>query len=442
MFHGLAAAQTAGKKMQQAEVKVLVSETPKTKVYKSARRVTANASDTMYEDNWSSAGWKPVYVHYYSNVLNGLQRTRLHLMRYADSAQPYYKHIAVYDDAGRMISGTHYKRDAGISEFYANAKDSAQFDSHGNYTFKGTYSKPASPGFINWETHTYLNTYNASGYLIQTIENAESPGSSRNLTKVYSLHNPANGAPGRMLTLINNPATDSSRTEFLSWHRWVNSINDYRTQPDSVAYQIYQRGAWSDTLRELYTFTQNGGANENVAKTSVKFRQAGSDHYVQSADYNALGNLLLEKKDNILPGNNFSLVWKKDYQNRYTPDDKLLQTIMTYTSTTVSPSDSAVRYSYFRTTDVAGTALKAADLNVVAYPNPFRELVTLSFTGSSMFTEYNITDISSRAVKSGRLVKQGAKAEISASDLNPGIYILTLTGPNNSSRTIKICKSY
>jgi hypothetical protein len=85
-----------------------------------------------------------------------------------------------------------------------------------------------------------------------------------------------------------------------------------------------------------------------------------------------------------------------------------------------------------------GIAEKSTPGNLVVFPNPANDFISVSSDISLLGSAYSITDYAGKTITLGKLMKEVTPVDIQ--HLSPGFYFLKVTNDNIRNQTCKIIK--
>ncbi|MES2387075.1 MAG: T9SS type A sorting domain-containing protein, partial [Bacteroidota bacterium] len=317
--------------------------------------------------------------------------------------------------------------------------DSVFYDSHGNMLRNSIYFSGSS-GWLRTYQLDYNNTYTPEGWLKKSdvvyTDFDNSDYSSFNFTEVLAFG--PNGEPllsKYVQGLVNSGSPDSTENRVYSFHNFSPGAAE---QTDSVVTLNYADGAWVPVLSWATTYREY---DSYKTRHYVIVNNAAIPVYTEDQQFSGTGFGIGYEVDSVMTDGSVKLIWKRVGNLVVKPNGFVTQATFVEVNGT-NPTDSiyVARYRYFGEHSVTGNAIKQ-NAKMGAFPNPFQNYLQLRFPSGILADAYTVSDFSGRILMHGQLHVNNGIAQISASDLNVGVYLLGLISKGQLLQTIKICKT-
>ncbi len=319
--------------------------------------------------------------------------------------------------------------------------DTLIYDSHNNLTRQVHYESDGSRMLKNNETFIE-NTYNTQGFLVRLmVYSFDDTGGISKVISDYSELGP-NGETRRTIQKneqggVLNP--DSTAILTNTFHVWVQGGIGNFNFPDSTYYFSGRDNTW--TAKSFYKWIY-GAYNSNIEYISVFRNGIARLESRSTTTYNSHGHLTQNIGEDYLADGSLVFANKSDMVYKFNPDGSMAGYIYAYTNSDNPVTDSIYRFTYFGHRGVSGLQSgQNMSAKAVPYPNPFSAQLEISILAGLHADAYFISDISGRRLKQGQLFISSGIAQIPASDLNAGVYLLGLSSKGQLFQTLKICKT-
>lgn len=331
-----------------------------------------------------------------------------------------------YDDNGFLVTLTSKEWNTQLNSWIDASKTYFSNNPDGivNQFITQIYD-PDDPGWTNAQRVSY--TYNASGRPLTVVSENWTGLEWQNFMMMTNTYD-VNGY------LVN--------TLFQSFYAispsWINfSQTIYTNNPNGTVNQSVMQtwdgiSAWTNSRRSTYTYNPSGKTLTDL--TEIWLGSAWLNNNLETNTYdgsNYLLNSLDQTWDIILSA------WKDNSQSIYTnnPDGTPYQ-IISQAWNPITPgwnNEERITYTYSLPT---GSHDTPEMINVIVYPNPASNIITVRTADISPVSKFAITDQTGRVVLTGLLT--GVTTTINISSFKNGMYFLQIEG--SFQKTLKILK--
>ena len=283
------------------------------------------------------------------------------------------------------------------------------YDANNNLTSELDQNWDGTAWVNNWQ---YTSTYDANNNLTSTLRQNWSDTAWVNYWQSTYTYD------------ANNNQTSTLRQ---NWNGtvWVNSSQytytyDANNNQTSALGQSWNGTAWVNSW--LYTSTYDVNNNLTIRLGQNWFGAAWVNFWQYTYTYDVNNNLTSELR---LKWN--GTTWVNYWQSTYTYDVNNFKKCYTYkywnsTGTAINSGDSSIYYFH---TITGVNELMAQNENIIIYPNPATDIVTLNINNANnKDLEINIYDITGTLVKS-EILKQNQQ-KINIGDLSNGVYMVSI----------------
>jgi hypothetical protein len=331
-----------------------------------------------------------------------------------------------YDDNGFLVTLTNKEWNLQLNSWIDASKTYFSNSPDGSLDhFITQIYDPDEPGWINAQRVSY--TYNASGKPLTVISENWTGLEWRNFMMMTNTYD-ANGY------LVNT----LSQAFYAISPSWINSSQtNYTNNPDGTVNQSVMQtwdgvSAWTNSRRSTYTYNPSGKALTDL--TELWLGSAWLNNNLETNTYdgsNYLTNSLNQTWDLMLSS------WKDNSLEIYSnnPDGTPYQ-ILSQSWNPATPgwdNEEKITFTYGLPTgsyDIPGKP------DIIVYPNPSDNIITVRTADIIPVSKFTITDQTGRVVLTGLL--SGETTTINISLLSNGMYFLQVGG--KFKKTLKILK--